>query len=456
MLNISKDKISSGRLHEKKFGAFGQVTNTKTARHLTYWLIGILGIMFIMLFMPWTQNIRTHGYLTTLKPEDRPQEIHSIIDGRIEKWYIREGDTVKAGDTIALLSEIKDQYWGPKLLDRTNEQINAKEGMKSSYENKVEFLENQKNTEKKNLQLKLKQTKNKVVINRQKVTIDSAEVEASKVAYKIATDQYARAEKMYEEQGIISLKDLEDRKNKLNSAMAKLIASENKYANAQQDLINATIELNSVEADYYSKIFKIESEIQSAISDLFKTEEDIAKLRNQYSNYSIRSGNWYITAPKDGQIVKVQKGGIGETIKAGDAIATITSLKPTLAVELYVNPVDMPLMRLNKKVRVVFDGWPAIIFSGWPGASYGTFGGRVAAIDSDISPNGKYRILVAPGPSTEPWPEQLRVGAGANGIALLNNVPVWYEIWRKVNGFPPDFYQPEEKSTKEKKDKKKL
>ena len=32
-------------------------------------------------------------------------------------------------------------------------------------------------------------------------------------------------------------------------------------------------------------------------------------------------------------------------------------------------------------------------------------------------------------------------GGGANGIALLNNVPLWYEIWRLLNGFPPDLYK---------------
>jgi hypothetical protein len=25
---------------------------------------------------------------------------------------------------------------------------------------------------------------------------------------------------------------------------------------------------------------------------------------------------------------------------------------------------------------------------------------------------------------------------------LLNDVPVWYEIWRQLNGFPPEYYEP--------------
>jgi hypothetical protein len=35
------------------------------------------------------------------------------------------------------------------------------------------------------------------------------------------------------------------------------------------------------------------------------------------------------------------------------------------------------------------------------------------------------------------------LGSGAQGIALLKDVRVWYELWRNINGFPPDFYQPQ-------------
>jgi len=91
-------------------------------------------------------------------------------------------------------------------------------------------------------------------------------------------------------------------------------------------------------------------------------------------------------------------------------------------------------------MRVWFDGWPTIIFSGWPGMSYGTFGGRVVAIENFISPNGKYRILISPDKDEEQWPKELSIGAGTQTIALLQNVPIWYEIWRNLNGFPPNYY----------------
>jgi hypothetical protein len=61
-------------------------------------------------------------------------------------------------------------------------------------------------------------------------------------------------------------------------------------------------------------------------------------------------------------------------------------------------------------------------------------------IDVVSSVGGKYRLLVRPAqpqPGDQPWPKQLRIGSGVQGWVILDSVPVWYEIWRQLNGFPP-------------------
>jgi hypothetical protein len=108
---------------------------------------------------------------------------------------------------------------------------------------------------------------------------------------------------------------------------------------------------------------------------------------------------------------------------------------------MFVEPMDLPLIGIGQKVRFVFDGFPAIVFSGWPQNSYGTFGGVVSAVETSVSDNGKFRVLVAEDPSDKKWPTMLRMGGGANGIALLKNVAIYYELWRNINGFPPDYYK---------------
>ena len=182
----------------------------------------------------------------------------------------------------------------------------------------------------------------------------------------------------------------------------------------------------------------------------------MTKLENAYANYQIRQGMYYITAPQNGFINRALQSGIGETFKEGDKLVSIMPSDIEMAVETYVDPIDIPLVKIGEKVRIQFDGWPAIIFSGWPNASYGTYGGEVVAIETFISDNGKYRVLLAPDSQDHPWPEELRIGSGANTMALLEDVPIWFELWRQLNGFPPNYYEPEGKEEEVKRIKVKI
>jgi len=441
MSNSEKYTISE---ELQQFSSFKKIAKKNTGKLLTRWLLGLSACIIVVLFLPWTQNIQSRGKVTALNPGDRPQTIHATIPGRIEKWYVNEGQFVKKGDTIVFISEIKAEYFDPELLTRTQSQITAKESGVKSYAEKVAAIDNQINALRENLELKLRQAKNKVQQAHLKLTSDSIDFKATQTNYDIADKQFKRQQELYT-QGLVSLTNLELRELKFQESMAKVISAENKVFSTQNDLLNAKMELNSIRNDYADKIAKSQSERASAYSSGFDADAEVAKLQNQLSNYSIRSGFRFITAPQDCYINKALVVGVGETIKEGDDIVSITPANFEMAVEIYVRPVDIPLARLNKKVRIVFDGWPAIIFSGWPNASFGTFGGVVVAIDQDISENGRFRLLVAPDKNDEEWPKLIRMGGGVFGMALLDNVPVWYEVWRQINGFPPDFYEPNEK-----------
>ncbi|RIW15847.1 HlyD family efflux transporter periplasmic adaptor subunit [Algoriphagus lacus] len=443
MLDISSNKIKDSIPFS---GAKSLVMTLplKDSQRRVRILTGILIASFLMLFLPWTQNIRSKGYVTALRPDQRPQTIHSIIAGRIEKWYVAEGDFVAAGDTILRISEVKDEYFDSLLLPRTQMQVEAKSLSAKSYGEKVSALQDQIAALKRNNILKLQQAENKLKIAELKVQSDSIELVQAKVNYDVGKYQMERAEQMMKE-GLISLTSLEGRRLKFQEVQAKLISSENKYLSSQNEFITARIDLDAIDNDFKDKLAKAESEMYTAMSSQFDAEASTTKLENQYSNYERRTGFRYILAPQNGYIAKAIQVGIGETIKEGDQIVNIVPSDADLAVEMYVQPVDLPLLKVGNKVRFIFDGWPAIVFSGWPQISNGTFGGTVVAIDQFAGPNNQYRVLVVEDPEEDAWPDLLRIGSGADGIALLNDVPVWYEIWRQLNGFPADYYTQEEK-----------
>jgi multidrug resistance efflux pump len=451
MLNLSPKNPNSVNLDGLQIQDRLKAPAQKLLRNTIY---ALLLTVLVFLFLPWTQNIRSNGKILTLRPEQRPQTINSVLAGKIEKWFVKEGDLVKKGDTILFMSEIKENYFDPQLVGRSEQQLKNKELSVVSYSDKVQSLDKRIDALIETGKLKIKQAKLKTQQAQLKLKSDSIENQAALLNFQIAKDQYERFEKLYKED-LKSKTEVETRKVAYQRAQAAMIGAQQKLLQSRNDIIDARVELAAVESKFQDEISKAESDKFTALSSMYEAEVDVSKLQSQVANYSIRNGMYYILAPQDGRITKTLSSGIGETIKQGSAIATIMPSNYDLAVEMYVRPMDLPLVQVGQHVRIQFDGWPAIVFSGWPNTSYGTYGGTVFAVDQFANENGEFRILVAPDKKDKNWPEALRVGGGAYAMLLLQNVPIWYELWRNVNGFPPDYYknQQKEKSLTDKKNK---
>lgn len=448
MLNISEKNPITDNINQ--FNTVKNLSNRPHYKILNKIILYVSLFGVVILFLPWTQNISGSGAVTTLKPDQRPQTIHSAIAGRIEKWYVQEGDYVKKGDTIVFISEVKEDYFDPNLVQNTKNQVDAKKMAAKSYGSKVNTLSIQMSAIENEKILKQQQAQNKIRQSVLKVKSDSMDLVAVKTQLKIATTQFNRSVTLNKE-GLKPLTDVEEKRLKLQEVEAKIITQENKFLTSKNELINTKVEVNRIKAEYAEKSSKAQSDQYTAMSSQYDTEAQVNKLQNQYVNYQIRNGMYYIKAPQDGYINRTLQSGIGETIKEGTQMVSIMPSKYDIAVETFVMPNDLPLIHKGEKVRIWFDGWPTIVFSGWPNMSYGTFGGKIVAVENYISPNGKFRVLIAPDKNEDPWPKQISMGSGAQTLALLDNVPIWFELWRTLNGFPPNYYQSKGETTKEKK-----
>ncbi len=442
MLNISQNSVKS-RFQGHDLKAYRSVMTRSRAHVVRNLIWGLLALLLAFMFLPWTQNVRSEGQVTTLTPEQRPQTVHALIDGRITRWLVQEGDQVIVGDTLAVIAEINNAYLDPLLINRTEQQLQAKEQTVQAYMSKVTALDQRIDALIQTRRLKMQQAQNKIEQGHLKVTGDSIELVAAQTNLAIAERQLKRIEQLYND-GLKSLTDLEAKQLSLQKSQADAVSKESKLLASQNELINAEVELTSISAQYVDDIAKAESEKFSALSALYEAEATVTKIQNDFTNYQIREGMYVIRAPQSGFITEVIRTGIGEAVKGGEPIVTIAPNDVDLAVEMYVDPVDLPLMDIGREVQIQFDGWPAVVFSGWPNTSFGTYSGRVYAIDRVINKNGKFRLLVAPDQEREPWPSALRVGGGASSMILLDDVAVGYELWRQINGFPPNFYTPNE------------
>lgn len=428
---------------KERYYSFTLIHSQRFARTMAIVLVVIFAGLLALAFVPWQQNLQANGYITALNPEERPQVITTAIGGMIEKWYIKEGQAVKKGDTLLQIAETKDKYFDPLTVSRLGQQVDAKSQAVLHIKAKIEALDRQIDALQDGLSLGIQKAKNKVLQAQYKMRGDSADVAAARTDYAIAQERFNRNQILFNKQ-LLSQNAFETFRLKLQETQAKSTSAENKLSIAQNEFINSRLELNAVEADYLSKIAKARSDRNEAAYGLNDAQASLAKLENERAGTAIRADNYIIRAPQDGFIVKAMKSGIGEYAKAGEGIVTIMPGKHTMAIEMYFSPTDVALLEKGREVRLQFDGWPALQFSGWPQVSIGTFGGKIYNIDYVNSAKGKYRVLVVPSdnPKDDPWPRQLRIGLGVYGWAMLDTVSLWYELWRQLNGFPPSLQQP--------------
>lgn len=191
---------------------------------------------------------------------------------------------------------------------------------------------------------------------------------------------------------------------------------------ARRDMELAQIKV----ADYAAKLASLKADINKIDVNLRRQSEQL------------------IRAPRDGRILRVSSIDSATIVKQGDVLATFVPEHSRRVVELYVDGRDIPLINPGRRVRLEFEGWPAIQFSGWPSVAKGFFDGQVAALDLNASPNGLFRILVVESPDRDPWPSEqsVRLGAKVRGWVQMNTVPIWFELWRILNDFPLQFSRP--------------
>jgi multidrug efflux pump subunit AcrA (membrane-fusion protein) len=392
--------------------------------HLTFLrilaFIGLAGV--VALFLPWQQTVRATGTISALDPADRPQVVQALVGGRIEAWLVAEGDSVSRGDPILRLSETGMDFLDPEVLTRETERLAALRASVAAKRDKAVAIRARVSALQQGFSVDTEQARNR--LDQARAAYEAAVLDSS-----IAVVQRERAEALLAD-GLRSLAEVEGARLRAQRALATVTELRAAYA-------NAALAQERLEASIAQELARAESELATNESEIADGEEKVASLRLRLANLSQRQDAFVIRAPQDGFVVRVINRGVGEIVSAGAAVATVQPSTPGLAAELLVKAMDLPLLSAGRKVRLQFDGWPALQFAGWPSVAVGTFGGEIAVVDRTDNGQGMYRVLVAPDPDDEPWPEQLRAGSGVYGWAMLDEVRIWFEIWRQLNGFPP-------------------
>jgi multidrug resistance efflux pump len=388
--------------------------------------IGVLLVVAAVFVMPWQQSVRGTGRVIAFNPLDRRVNIEAPVEGRVKRMYVVENQLVRRGDPIA---EIQDN--DPNLLANLRLQHDAAVARRAAAAQRIEDLQ--------------QQVASQELAKVQAIDAAKQRVSAEEFVYETNRINEARMSQLVET-GDVSQRNYELSKLALDSSRANLAA--------------AKAVLERTGREYDATVSGINASRRSAEGDVASADRDMAIVDTQLG----KTAQQAVVAPRDGIVLSVSATE-GAYLKPGSSICVVIPDTDARFVEAWVDGMDMPLLAPREKladgttvpgssVRLQFEGWPAVQFVGWPSVAVGTFGGEVISVDATDDGAGRFRIVVAADAADEPWPGPrfLRQGVRAKAWVLLRNVPLWQELWRQLNGFPPVVAMTEPGSKDAKKD----
>lgn len=415
------------------------ISPQRTATRLGW---ALLGFFIFAIVCPWQQNITGMGRVIAFAPNDRPQALQATISGRIVDWHVVEGTTVKKGQVLVELTDND-----PDRLQRLQLQRDATRDRLEAYRSQVQAYEERLEALRRSQQAQIAAAEAEAQVAQENLRAKRELLIGARAKVNTASIQKGRIHGLAQE-GLASKRDRELAELSATNAEADLQSARAGVRAAQSNLQTKEAALDkaraSTEADLRSATAALrsaETQVASAQSALADTESKLAQQQAQV-----------VKAPRAGvvQSIVAQQGGM--QVSRGQTLANLVPDTQSRAVEVYVDGNDAALITEGRKVRLQFEGWPALQFSGWPSVASGTFGGYVAFVDPSADGQGDFRVVVLPDGGDEPWPNPkfLRQGTSAKGWVLLDTVAVGYEIWRQFNGFPPSFRAAPDEKGKEK------
>ena len=396
-----------------------------------------------MFFVPWRQTARGTGIVTALNPQERPQAVQSPAKGVISyvKPGLREGSEVTAGDLVLRLTPFAVE--GVQLIDSQITVVTAK---RAAAEMNVTVAEQAVSIQEQSGKDLMRSFQDMILAAEEKWEQTQNEVAAAKADL----DDKLNKKKTNEESfpvGVVSRLEL------VSSQQAAIVA-EAKLEKARNAVEEAKNNLDSKRKEIASKQGEVDIKNRSAVQKLNAEKQKLEATRKELIELQTKRAELdrlEIRAPRSGVIQQWYAEAGSDTVKEGDQLFVIVPQTTELAVEMKVTGNDMPLIKEGDTVRLQFEGWPAVQFVGWPSVAVGTFGGQVNRVFPTDDGKGNFRVLVSPGADNEDeWPDDryLRQGVRANGWVLLKEVPLGYEIWRQLNGFPPTVEEEPDKDDK--------
>ena len=444
---------AEGAVARPRRSTLARAATPRIVRHVTrVFFLLFLATPFILAFVPWQQTVMCRGAVVAYAPVERIQVLTARVSGQIRKWHVVEGSRVKMNDPVV---DIEDN--DPDLATRLEAQRTFLQERLVAAREEVDELAAAAAAQESARGAAIKAAEANREAARKSIAVAEQSKANAMFAQAFESDRFEMFDDLFNNPqfgGLESKLSRDEARMRADRATTDTDKADAELQRSQAALLTQEALLLQADANGLSAIAVARSNLRKAEQNLFTIERDIQEVDNRIERFKAR----LVVAPCDGTVYRVSAnvGQGGQYVKEGEDLCTIVPDTNDRVVELYLDGLDAPIvlayaerMQGMPHVRLQFEGWPAVQFSGWPEIAIGTFGGRVRQFDAASGSTGKFRVLVEPEEKlpgdTWPAPDFLRQGNQAVGWVLLNRVPLGYEIWRRLNGFPP-VLAPAEKS----------
>jgi adhesin transport system membrane fusion protein len=302
--------------------------------HFLLWII----VIFMLIMLAWSYFAVLDEVTVAdgkVIPSQRVQIIDNLEGGFVKKLYVNEGDTVKKGQLLIQLDDVK---------------------FKSIFrESKIKMLA---------LQLKVK---------RLQAEIDNKKFEIPTEIMTEFPDLVKHEQDLYKSNNL-ELSTLISKRDVIQQQMALTRKAISSGAASKFELLQlqqALEEINNTISKFKSSLLQ---DLNATSAEVSRINENIVGLQDQLTRTGIQS-------PVRGIVKQIYANTTGGVVKPGSPIMEIVPLDDTLLIEARVKPKDVGFLRPKQEATVKVSAYDFSI--------YGGLKGRLETISADTSTDEK-------------------------------------------------------------------
>jgi HlyD family secretion protein len=293
------------------------------------WTRGLLYLLvvFVSIVLPWAMLSKVDETGTAkgrLEPQSK-MRLDAPVAGRVVAIKVKEGETVKAGQTLLEL----DSERARTELEQTQAKL---EGLVDR-SNTLELVKNKLQTEQ---QAQLDQIQQRLNSSQETYAIQ-------KRSLTLAQKNVQRYKKL-RQQGVIAQVKLEETEN-------ALLEQQRLSAQTQLNIKQARSELKKQETTYQRQLDEHQSQIVGMRSEIAQNQSQIKSLNFQLSQRELK-------APESGTVFQLPIKKAGAVVQLGALVAEIAPQGSPLVIRAQMPTTESGFLEEGLSVKLKFDAYP--------------------------------------------------------------------------------------------------